>query len=173
MPAPASSPVPLPERLTALGGVATRPQLRRIGTREEVERALGAGEIVRLARGRYALPTALEARRAAHRLTGVFVELSAAAHWGWGTSGSPTDRRWPCRGAAGSPSRPVPWSRSAGAATRPPISSTGGSPRRCARSSTARGRSPFAEALAVADSVLRSGRVRHADSRAANRQSGA
>ena len=38
---------------------------------------------MRAARGRYALPTAGAARRAAYELTGTAVLLSAAAHWGW------------------------------------------------------------------------------------------
>jgi hypothetical protein len=38
---------------------------------------------MRQAHGRYALPTAAEGVRAAHRLTGVLSGLSAAAHHGW------------------------------------------------------------------------------------------
>ncbi len=66
-----------------LGGVADAATLRLWVPRRAIRRALRHGEIVPEARGRYALPTADEALRAANRLTGVVSHRSAAAWWGW------------------------------------------------------------------------------------------
>lgn len=71
------------EVLRQLGGVATRQQLVEATSRAEVDRAVDEGAVLVEARGRYALPVADEARRAAHRLTGVVGLLSAALHHGW------------------------------------------------------------------------------------------
>ncbi len=75
--------------LEQLGGVATWTQLVRASSRWQLERAVAADAVVRVARGRYALPTAREARVAAHRITGIAVLQSAAAHWGWGMKWQP------------------------------------------------------------------------------------
>lgn len=69
--------------LTRLGGVGTWRQLRQVVPWRRIRIALGTGTIVRVAAGRYVLPTADEARRAAARLTAVVSHTSAAAHWGW------------------------------------------------------------------------------------------
>lgn len=66
-----------------LGGIATRRQLVAATSRAEVDRALTEGSIVAEARGRYALPSVDEARRAAHRVSGTLGVLSAALHHGW------------------------------------------------------------------------------------------
>ena len=71
------------DELTRRGGVATCADLLRVATRRELDGAVAAGEIARLARGRYAMPTGAEARQAAHALAGVAHLRSAAAHWGW------------------------------------------------------------------------------------------
>lgn len=71
------------DELTRRGGVATCADLLRVATRRELDRAVAAGEVARLARGRYALPTGVQARHAAHTLAGVAHLRSAAAHWGW------------------------------------------------------------------------------------------
>jgi very-short-patch-repair endonuclease len=68
--------------LEQCGGVASRRELVAATSRADLERALADGGVVRVARGRYALPTAHEARRSAHRLSAVAVGLSAAAHHG-------------------------------------------------------------------------------------------
>lgn len=158
-----TNPYPLPIRLARLGGVATRAGLRQLGTRDEIESALAAGGIVRLARGRYALPTGTAARISAHRLSGVAVELSAAAHWGWSTTWQPHQ-----------PVVAVPRGRRVGGSAReaattrwrtyPPGELVDGwvtTPLRtvldCATSL------PFAEGLAVADSALRSRMVSRRD----------
>ncbi len=69
--------------LTRLGGVATRAQLVGPLGRAEVDRALAGGEVVALARGRYALRSVDEAVAVAHRLGGVLSWRSAALHHGW------------------------------------------------------------------------------------------
>jgi very-short-patch-repair endonuclease len=71
------------ESLQRLGGVATRGTLIAVTDRNRVDRALAAGDIVVLARGRYALTDVDEARAAAHRLTGAVSWRSAAQLWGW------------------------------------------------------------------------------------------
>ncbi|NHA00683.1 DUF559 domain-containing protein [Nocardioides sp. W3-2-3] len=54
-----------------------------------MEASLRSGEVVRLARGRYALPNADDARAAAHALRGVLCLTSAALHWGWAVKQPP------------------------------------------------------------------------------------
>ena len=71
------------DQITRLGGVATRATLIAATSRREVDAALAAGVIAALARGRYALPHADEARAAAHAVTGVVCLLSAAIAHGW------------------------------------------------------------------------------------------
>ena len=71
-----------------LGGVCPRKALRSVG-RGELERAVARGEVVRVRRGHYALPTDDAAMAAAHELTGTAILLSAAAHWGWARKWSP------------------------------------------------------------------------------------
>lgn len=66
-----------------LGGITSREPLLRLVTRAELERAVARGEVTRVARGRYALPTDDKARRLAHELTGTAVLVTAATHWGW------------------------------------------------------------------------------------------
>lgn len=77
------------EALELLGGVATRAQLIEASSRREVDAALAAGEMVAVARGRYALPAADTALRAAHELTGVVSHRSAALRWGWAVKTQP------------------------------------------------------------------------------------
>jgi very-short-patch-repair endonuclease len=71
------------EMLAEIGGVASRATLLGLSSRLRVDRALACGDVVIDARGRYALPAADDARRAAGRLTGVVSHLSAAMAWGW------------------------------------------------------------------------------------------
>lgn len=71
------------EELTRLGGVATRATLTERCSRPALEAAISAGDVIRLSRGRYALPAVDQARAAAHALTGVLCLGSAALHWGW------------------------------------------------------------------------------------------
>ncbi len=78
------------EVLERMGGVATRGALVRATSRAAVDAALGAGDLVVLARGRYALTGADEALKAAHRLTGVVSHESAALRHGWAVLHAPT-----------------------------------------------------------------------------------
>ena len=142
-----------------LGGVCESWVLHRLTSRSRVRLALAAGQIVRDARGRYALPGADEAMRRANALSGVLCLDSAARHHGWRAQA-------PAR--AGRPSRSPASGRSPGSAgtgsgwctsTCWTPRSTGWRRTRCARSSTARHGCPFDEALAVADSALRCGDV--------------
>lgn len=71
------------EVLGRMGGVATRASLIAATSRAEVDAARQADEVVVVARGRYALPSADAALVAAHRLSGVVSHTSAALHHGW------------------------------------------------------------------------------------------
>ena len=71
------------EALTWLGGVSDARRLVALTSRRRVATAVARGLVVRDLRGRYALPTADDARRAAGRLNGVVTGLSAAAAHGW------------------------------------------------------------------------------------------
>ena len=71
------------ELLAELGGVATAGTLVRLSSRTELERAVAGGQVLRLSRGRYAVPATAEAVRAAHALSGVLSHASAALEWGW------------------------------------------------------------------------------------------
>ncbi len=77
------------EALELLGGVATRAQLIDASSRAEVDAALASGRVVPVARGRYALPLADSARRAAHAVTGVMSHRSAALWLGWAVKTQP------------------------------------------------------------------------------------
>ena len=71
------------ESLECLGGVATRAALIAATDRVRVDRAVEVGDIVVLARGRYALPEVDAARAAAHRLSGAVSWRSAAQVHEW------------------------------------------------------------------------------------------
>lgn len=75
--------------LAELGGVARRSALLRVVTRQDLERSLETGEIIRDARGLYALPDVDSAVRAAGRLGGVLSLTSAAMHHGWAVKAVP------------------------------------------------------------------------------------
>lgn len=74
-----------------LGGVATRAEIVKATSRLEFDRAVRDRVVRRTAHGRFALPTTAEARVAAHRLAGTATLLSAAAHWGWKTKWQPRE----------------------------------------------------------------------------------
>lgn len=78
------------EVLERLGGVASRRRLVALTSRASVDRALAVGDLVVLARGRYGLPTAELDLQAAHQVGGVVSHLSAALHWGWAVKSVPT-----------------------------------------------------------------------------------
>ena len=146
----------LDEVLRRAGGVADRATLVALTSRTAVDKALRKGEIVRDGPGRYALPVADEALRAANALSGLVSHRSAALHWGWQLKTVPKK-----------PDVLVPRNRNVSAARREQVALHRGavtadevrgivtSPRRtlvdCLRSL------PFDEALAIADSALRRG----------------
>ncbi|HZJ04608.1 MAG TPA: DUF559 domain-containing protein [Nocardioidaceae bacterium] len=66
-----------------MGGVAEAAIVSRLTSRAKIRIALARGDIVRDAWGRYALPGADEAMRAANRLSGILYADSAARHHGW------------------------------------------------------------------------------------------
>lgn len=145
------------------GGIVDAATLRRRCSARRIRRALECGEIVRLRRGRYGVPGIPEAERIAVELSATISHLSAALLWGWqvkepppqphltllkGRRIKPTDRRrarlhWCSRMPASVVTR-------TGARVTDPLTTVVD----CLRSE------PFDAALAVADSALRSGRVR-------------
>lgn len=71
------------EVLEQLGGVASRSVLIAATERAPFERAVAAGDVVPLGRGRWALAAADEVLVAAHRVGGVASHRSAALRHGW------------------------------------------------------------------------------------------
>jgi very-short-patch-repair endonuclease len=123
-----------------------------------VAAAVSDGRIVRDARGRYALPTADEARRAANRLMGVVTGPSAAAAHGWETRVPPPrpDVTVPAKRRV-TPERrrgvDLHWRDIDPDDVWDGILRAGPAVIDCAK------RLPFDEALAIADSALRHGNV--------------
>jgi very-short-patch-repair endonuclease len=154
--------VDVAQAVAQLGGIATRAEVVKATCRRDLERAVRDGHLVRVARGRYALPTADAARRAAHTHTGTATLLSAAAHWGWKT-------KWQPR----APQIAVPRGRKVGMAQRRGVLLSW---RRIAATDVVDGwvtspvrtvldcaaLLPFDQALAVADSALRTRTVTRA-----------
>ncbi len=77
------------QALTYLGGVADLESLLQMTSRQRLRAAQAQGLVVRLERGRYALPTAHEGLRAAGRLSGVASHATAAALHGWELASQP------------------------------------------------------------------------------------
>lgn len=143
------------EALERLGGIAPASALLVATTRRRLRTALAKGQIRRAGRGRYALPAADQARRAAVLCNGHITHLSAALHWGWEVRvppprpqiAVPHGRSLP-RVTAADVRRLPRGARTRGWATDPLTTVL-----QCARDL------PFADALAVADSALRHGDV--------------
>jgi very-short-patch-repair endonuclease len=144
------------ESLQRLGGVATRGTLISVTDRASVDRALAVGDIVALARGRYALPQVEDARAGAHRLAGAVSWRSAAQVHGWELLRTPrlpevtvpANRKVTASRRRGLEVHRGPLHQSEvddGVTTRPRTLTD------CLRGL------PFAEALAIADSALRHG----------------
>jgi hypothetical protein len=160
----------LQEFMVRAGGVATTQQLHQVFTRRTLERAVREGLLIRVERGRYAVPELDDARHHAHRLGGVLALTSAALEWGWAVKTVP-ERPW----VAVDPGRNISPDRRKGAQV---------TWRRLAPGDVAVGRHtaairtvvdcaaelPFDESLAVADSALRSGLVSRAQLEAAARE---
>ncbi len=136
------------------GGVATRAQLVQTCGRAQVDAALAQGRLVVVARGRYALSTVDADLRVAHALGGVLSWSSAALQHGWEVLRPPelphvTVRRG--RNLRVTDARVHHSTLDVDDVTGP-VTSAERTVVDCLRSL------PFDEALAVADSALRSGR---------------
>jgi very-short-patch-repair endonuclease len=142
------------ERLAELGGIATRGTLLRTCDRRDLDRAVSAGDIVRVVRGRYALAIVDQGRQAAARVGGVLGLTSAALHHGWEVKTVPARPQvMVTRGRRVDAKRDVEVHRAELATddvhdgvTIPAVTLA-----HCMR------RLPFDEALAIADSALRAG----------------
>jgi hypothetical protein len=75
--------------MNRLGGIGRTAELLAHVERPDLEAAVADGSILRLARGRYVLPTASEGQQAAHRLTAVAALRTAAASYGWKLKSQP------------------------------------------------------------------------------------
>lgn len=139
-----------------LGGVATRQMIVRLTSRHALEQALRRGELVRIARGRYAVPDAHEGTALALRVAGHVCLVSAALAHGWNVKAVPA-----------LPQIAVPKDRRLDAATRALVDvrwidlgdhDIEGLATNAAKTLEMCGRRlPFDEALAIADSALRDG----------------
>lgn len=144
--------------LTRLGGCATTQELRRHHSRRAIAAARVAGEIDAVGRGRLTLPTTGEHRRAAHARTAVQSHLSAVLHHGWKVKAVPElphltfPRTRRLRAAHGDDVVPH-WADLSPSELASGVTSPVRTVLDCARVL------PFDEALAVADSALRSGTV--------------
>ncbi len=144
------------------GGVARRRQVVAVIGKRALRDALADGALVRVGRGRYALPDLDDAATEAARLSATVSHRSAALHHGWSVATAPerpeltvprkrhlTAAR---RGGADVHWRDLPSTsvtRSRGVSLTHPVQTVVD----CARDL------PWPEALAVADSALRSGSV--------------
>ncbi|PKH41024.1 Protein of unknown function [Nocardioides alpinus] len=148
--------------LERLGGVASTQALLRLTNRRQIRRAARQRSIIKVARGRYALPTAQAARAAAVALSGVVCLRSAAAHHGWELKTQPelpevaiNPRRHLPRGRRADVR--VAWMNVAEDDVVAGVTTPMKTVLDCAR------HLPFDEALAIADSALRSGSVTRAE----------
>ncbi|HWD82455.1 MAG TPA: type IV toxin-antitoxin system AbiEi family antitoxin domain-containing protein [Kribbella sp.] len=146
------------EAISRRGGSSTFAELRTLASARAIRNALEAGEIRRVAKGVYALPEAPPALTAARSHGGVVSHLSAAQHWGMDLIQVPIQ-----------PHVTLPPGRLRRRAGLPcilhwadvPVLDDVTTPLRtvldCLRIL------PFTEALALADSALRKGRVERDD----------
>jgi very-short-patch-repair endonuclease len=144
--------------LTRLGGIATTAELLDLTTRKRVRAAVSVGRVVHVSRGRYALATADEAESVAISIDGHLRLLSAAAHWGWQAK---WPARWPQIVVAAKPARPV--DANLLCAVLPRADLDGWATSRIRTVLDCASELPFDEALAVADSALRSGGLTRED----------
>lgn len=140
--------------LTRLGGIASHADLLVLTSRKRLRRAVAARRVVHVARNRYALPSADLARAIAAEVDGHLRLLSAAAHWGWKV-------KWPAQfpqlQVAKKPEHPVDaW---LAIDVLPACALDGWATSRVQTVLDCAAELAFDEALAVADSALRSGEV--------------
>jgi very-short-patch-repair endonuclease len=142
--------------LVDLGGVATRGTLVRLTSRAAFDRAVAAGEVVRLGRGRYGVPGVDEGVALAATLGGAVSHTSAALHHGWAVLRLPDKphvtvsrgRKLDPRAASRAPVHIAELGRGC---VRDHVTDPWTTLAACLRSE------PFDAALAVADSALRAG----------------
>lgn len=141
------------EALEQAGGTATRAWLLQATSRAEVDRAVGAGDVVVLARGRYALRVVDDAVHEAHRLSATVSHLSAAMAHGWEVLVAPSRAHVTVRRnrTLVDPVVFLHWADLPRSEVGHGVTSEDRTLLDCCRSL------PFAEALAVADSALRHG----------------
>lgn len=142
--------------LGRLGGIATTRELLQLTTRKRLRGAVAAGRVVHVARSRYALASLDEAEAAAIAVDGHLRLLSAAAHWGWQVK---WPARWPQLVVALKPERPVDATTLCAVLPRADLDGWATSRVRTVLDCAAE--LSFDEALAVADSALRSGDLTH------------
>ena len=145
-----------------LGGLSTWKELRLVHPARLVRRAVAAGSIVRATRGRYTLPSTAAQLATAQSRSAVLSHLSAAAHHGWKVKTVP-DAAWvtvpenrrlrPAQRVGVLPR----WSDLPRSDVRHGVTTPLRTVLDCARGL------PFDEALAVADSALRSRDVTRAE----------
>lgn len=75
--------------VVAAGGICDGKTLRAVCSAGSIRRALDAGEIVCLRRGRYGVAGIAEAHRLSVELTATITGLSAALEWGWAVKRPP------------------------------------------------------------------------------------
>jgi very-short-patch-repair endonuclease len=142
--------------MPVLGGVATRDMLVRLTSRKALADALSTGELVRVNRGRYAVPDVHEGSKLALEVTGHVCLVSAALAHGWKVKTVPAR-----------PQIAVPKDRRLDAATRAAMDLSWIDLRDehveglCTNAATTLEmcgrRLPFDEALTITDSALRDG----------------
>lgn len=71
------------EAMHRRGGLASRASLVAATSRADVDRALKAGTVVRVSKGRYTLPEIEAAKATAHAMNAVLASTSAALYHGW------------------------------------------------------------------------------------------
>ena len=146
----------IPTLMPLLGGVATRGMLVRLTSRRELDDAVASGVVVRVNRGRYAVPGVHEGTELALKVTGHVCLVSAALAHGWKVKAVPD-----------LPQVAVPKDRRISKAVRSSMQPTWtdlgdddveGLATSAAKTLEMCGRQlPFDEALAIADSALRDG----------------
>jgi len=154
------------QTIERVGGWATRRELRRAHSRRAIERAVAEGSVVKVGRFRFTAPATAMALQQAVRLDGHLSHLSAALHHGWKVKTAPTDT-WVTiprkRGSLDCDTAGVHVHRSdvGPSDSRGRVTTPLRTVLDCARTL------PFDEALTVADSALRSGKVDRDELRAA------
>ena len=146
--------MPVTEVLERMGGVATRAALVRATSLRAFRAAVRAGDVVRDAHGRYALPVAEKALRRANALTGIVSHRTAALWWGWQVKSVPgapdvTVRRHRKLAAGQGDGVTLHWADLRADEVVGLVTTVDRTLTDCLRSL------PFDEALAVADSALR------------------